>query len=185
MSKFPIDWAALADQLGTITEVAPGTLQESGGTQVAYDALIAILGEETIASAVAHYLALEPGFAVAYSILKLLRPPLAMEMCVSIFRAADDQELAASAIELLRVVADRRVLDWLPEVFASPNPMVRMWAIGMLDQLYMRSEIESEEGGVFVVPMLQDPEEMVRLQAQQVIDMWERDAAIDRGEEVD
>jgi len=166
-----IDWRGLADILGTISWTENGH-SESGGGHIARDALIEIIGDAALRDAVDFYVSRRPGSEVARSVLWLLRPLAAMERCREIFRAPDDDQQAADAINLLQVVADRRVLEWIPEFLASGNIGVRVWGIGIVDQLLiMKEEIDLAEAMPLLETALRDPAEAVRSQAQQILDM--------------
>jgi hypothetical protein len=70
------------------------------------------------------------------------------------------------------VVADRRVLEWIPEFLASGNVGVRVCGIGIVDQLLiMQEDIELAEAMPLLETALRDPDEAVRSQAQQILDM--------------
>lgn len=171
-----IDWRSLAETLGAITWTDRGR-QESGGTRIACDALIELIGDEALRDAVDFYVSAEPGHELARSVLWLLGPPAAMERCRKIFRDFDDLQEQADAINLLQVVADRRVLDWVPEFMASGNDGVRVWAIGIIDQLLiMKGEIELEEAMPLIEKALADPYQAVRSRAQQILE-WAQEAA--------
>ena len=40
-----------------------------------------------------------------------------------------------TAVELLRVVADRRALPWVQEFLQDPDPVIQQWGMGLVDQL--------------------------------------------------
>lgn len=166
-----IDWRRLADKLGVVALTEDGH-RERGGTKVAHEALIEIIGDAALRDAVDFCVSGRPGSEVARSVLGVLQPAAAMERCREIFRAAPSEGDAADAINLLMVAADRRVLDWIPEFLASDNVGVRVWAIGIVDQLWiMQQEIEREEAMPLIEAGLRDPDEAVRRQARQVLDM--------------
>jgi hypothetical protein len=165
-----IDWRGIAEALGTITWTDSGR-SEQGGTRLACEALVKIIGDEALRDAVDFYVSGQPGNELARSILWLLSPPAAMERCREIFRTSDDAQEQSDAIGLLQVVADRRVLDWIPEFQASENPGVRTWAVGILDQLLiMKDAITQDETRPLLECALADPHEAVRARAQQVLD---------------
>jgi HEAT repeat protein len=165
-----IDWRGLADRLGTITWNESGR-SESGGTAIACDAIVEILGDAALCDAVDFYVSGQPGNEVARSVLMLLKPAAAMERCREIFRAPADEQEAADAINLLKMVADRRVLDWIPEFMQSDNSGVKIWALGILDQLLvMQESITPEEAMPFFKQALADPSKSVRDQATQFLD---------------
>lgn len=136
----PIDWQQLALDLGTLR--ADG---ESGSAILARQALERIIGDGQWRAAVDHYVLNRPGFELARSVLSLVRPWAAMQRCHELFLHMDDQAARCSAIELLRVVADRRVLSRVPEYLSDANPGVQYWAAGIVDQLLWSDLVEPEE----------------------------------------
>ncbi len=173
-----IDWRDLADKLGTITWTEHGH-SEKGGTHIAAQALTHVLGDAALRDAVDFYVSGAPGFEVARSVLWMLRPPAAMDRCREIILAADDDQEAADAANLLQVVADRRVFDWLPELLKSRSPGVRVWTVGIIDQLViMTQEVELEEAMPLLRKALDDSAEQVRHRARQVLEMAEHEAMV-------
>jgi len=163
-----IDWEELAKKLGYITY--EGSLRkESGGTKNARMALAEIVGDEALRDAVDYYVSGNPGNETARSVLWLLQPQCAMERCHEIFKFSQDQEERSFAINLLQVVADSRVLAWIPEYLADPNPSVQIWGIGIVDQLSWSGNAELEECLPIVEAALQHTNERVRERAQEVM----------------
>lgn len=160
-----VDWGRLADQLDTVIWT------NGHSTKIACEALAAIIGDNELCAAVDFYLSHQPGFEVARSVLQLLSPPAAMERCRERFRQASNEGEAADTIELLRWVADKRVLGWMDEFQTSDSLLVRSWAIAIIDQLWMKGEVEPDEGRPYVEPALQDSDP-IRSQAQQLLEMW-------------
>jgi hypothetical protein len=129
-----IDWGALARELGLIRETDNGRT-ERGGSDEARAALERIIGPGALRSSVDDYVAGAPGGELARSVLWLLHPPAAMERCLEIYREAPDVEDRRAAVELLRVVADRRALAWVPDFLADLDEGIQNWGIGVVDQL--------------------------------------------------
>lgn len=94
-----INWADLAGRLGTLRPP-----HESCGTDVARSALILLMGDAAWEEAVDHYVSSQPGSELARSVLRLLKPRVAVERCLSIYREGTLPE-RRSAVELLRVIA--------------------------------------------------------------------------------
>ena len=167
-----IDWRALADQLGTLSPMKDGVYTERGGTDLACQALVEIIGDAAWRDAVDFYVSCQRGSELTRSVLWLLRPPAAMERCREIFRGAPDTQAAADAINLLQVVADRRVLPWIPEFLASDNVGVRVWGIGIVDQLLiMQDAIDMAEAMPLLETALADPAEAVQSRARDILEM--------------
>ena len=161
-----IDWEALAGQLGLIERDAEGGLGESGGSDEARLALERILGEAEMRAAVDHYVALRPGSELARSVLWLLHPGSAMLRCREIANDATDPEERRTAVELLRVVADRRALPWISDYLDDRDEGIQFWAIGILDQLLRSELIEPEEAEGLLQIADRHPNAQVREQAQ-------------------
>lgn len=169
-----IDWRAIADELGTIT-FTDGGHTESGGTQIATDALNIIVGNQIAVSAVDFYLSHVPGYEVARSILKLLRPADATHRCLEIFRHSPDSDEACDAVELLRSIATNATLEHFDELFRSKNARTRVWTVGMLDDLWMAGELEIDDGQPYLEIALKDPDQGVVTRANYLKELWQRE----------
>lgn len=126
-----VDWEALARELGTLTDFGG----EIGGSHLGIQAIEYILGSEFFEQAVEHYISSKPGFELARSVLLRLKPWLGMKHCYEIFKHSNNLVARRSAVELLRVVGDRKVLEWIPEFLADPDPDIQAWGMGVIDQL--------------------------------------------------
>ena len=164
-----IDWHDLAKMLGTITETATGW-GESGGTDVAIQALTHILGDEESRNAVDYYVSRQPGCEMAKSVLQLLKPASAMDRCHEIFLAKQDDDAVSFAINLLQYVADARVLDRVPLYLASDNDGAQYWGVGIVDQLVSFGGVELDEAMPVLRLALDHPSDNVRERAQWIID---------------
>jgi hypothetical protein len=166
-----VDWSELAQQMGLLS-VEDGANTERGGTTIGREAAARILGKDVLVSAVDHHLTYQPGWELARSFLMVLKPYVAMERCLAIFRTSEDADIKASAICLLKDVADRRVLEWMPEIASSPIPTVRYWSLGIIDQLLiMQNEIELSDALPIVTKLRNDPDLHVREHAEQILQM--------------
>lgn len=134
----PIDWTALARNLGTITREDEGGTSESGGTEIGRSALSAVLGEKELVLAVSHYLEGRPGSELVRSVLMLLRPPAAMWECYRDFRENTCIDARRFSLGLLGDIADTRVLPWIDEWIDDDDMLVSgLWA-KVLEQLVYR-----------------------------------------------
>ena len=124
----PIDWPLLAQRLAARDSKGYGSDQ-------AMAALELIVGEEAVRQSVDYYVALKPEAELARAVLWRLRPWSAMQRCYEIYHSDADIEYRRTAIELLRVVADERALDWIEEFLADSDNGIQGWGIGVLDQL--------------------------------------------------
>ena len=73
-----------------------------------------------------------------------------------------------SAVELLRSVASREALVWIPEFLADDDPSVRSWGLGVLDQLAFRERIVDEEAEPLLVMAEQHSSKAIRAQAASI-----------------
>jgi HEAT repeat protein len=156
-----IDWHGLASDLGTLRPDG-----ESGGSDLAQLALQRIVGEDALCAAVDHYVASLPGSELARSVLSLLRPWSAMRRCLEIFDSSADVEDRRSAVELLRAVADRRVLDRVADFLADPDEGVQVWGAGVVDQLLWCDLASAVECAPLLEAMQRHPNERVREQTE-------------------
>jgi hypothetical protein len=68
-----------------------------------------------------------------------------MSRCYEIFKNDPRIEDRRASVELLRVVADRRALPWIPEFLGDPDSSIQACGVGVLDQLLWSELIEQEE----------------------------------------
>ena len=135
-----IDWEQLATSLGLLNDKG-----ESGSSDAARRALGMIVGEAALRSAVDHYIAFHRGFELARQVLCQIHPWSAMSYCYEIFKSSRPIEDRRSAVELLRVVADRRALPWVAEFLANEDAEIQAWGVGVLDQLLWSELIDPAE----------------------------------------
>jgi len=166
-----IDWNALANQLGLIT-LTEGGRNERGGTEPACNALAEILGRDAMVASVDDYIARRPGAELARSVLSLLHPAWAMERCFEVFKSNDDIEIRRLAVELLRNVADARVIDWVPEFLGDPDPGIQGWGIGVIDQLLMNRRADIEDCECVLAGAEAHPNERVREKVRFIRELW-------------
>ncbi len=144
-SPEPIDWGRLAQDLQTIRYATAEGHSEYGGSDLARRALERIVGSERLAETVDYYVSGRPGFELARSVLWMLRPWSAMLRCRTLFDSDSDTTRRRAAVELLRVVADRRVIPWVADFLADPDPEIQAWGIGIVDQLVFSNLVEEED----------------------------------------
>jgi hypothetical protein len=152
-----IDWEGLARQLGTLD--ADG---ESGGSDVALRAIELLLGEECLRAAVDHYVARRPGSELARHVLWQLQPWSAMQRCYELSRSGADVDTRCAAVELLRVVADRRALPWVEDFLSDPHPGIQGLGAGVLDQLLWSGRVGPDECADLLRRLGEHPNEKVR-----------------------
>jgi hypothetical protein len=153
----PIDWEQLARQLGLLRPDG-----ESGGSDSALRAIELLLGEDNLKAAADYYVSGGPGGELARNVLWQLRPWSAMQRCHEIYRSGADVETRCAAVELIRVVADRRALPWVQEFLDDPDPGIQTWGAGVVDQLLWSRLAEPEECAALLERMAAHPNANVR-----------------------
>ncbi|MCB0127473.1 MAG: HEAT repeat domain-containing protein, partial [Caldilineaceae bacterium] len=135
-----IDWKSLALEVGAIQDGS-----ETGSSAFAQKAIEQIIGVQNVREAVDYYIRGGPGAELARFVLWQIHSWTAMQYCYEIYQTDSDIERRRGAVELLRVVADRRVIPWLEEFLTDPDRGIRMWAFGIIDQLLWSEIVEEEE----------------------------------------
>jgi hypothetical protein len=142
----PIDWTTLVKQLGLLAN--GGEMSSSGDARRALEILI---GEPAIRASVDHYITRAPGSELARSVLWLMRPWSAMVYCYDIWKSSRSIEDRRTAVELLRVVADDRALNWVGQFLEDADEPIQIWGAGVLDQLLWSNLVEPEEAELVLV----------------------------------
>jgi hypothetical protein len=158
MNITPVDWAELARSLGTLGSNG----QEHGSSAIASQAIEIIIGTANLRAAVDHYVALKPGAELARFVLWQFHPWSAMERCYEIYQTSDDPDARCTAVELLRVVADRRALQWIPGFLEDPDKGVQCWGAGVVDQLLFSRLVHRDECEELLSLMANHANEQVR-----------------------
>jgi hypothetical protein len=165
-----IDWAKLAGEL----ELKAPFGEYYCGREDSQRALELIIGEDTLRGAVNYYVRAntgvntQTGSELARSVLWQLRPWSAMCRCYEIFKGPNSVETRRAAIELLRVVADRRTLPWISEFLQDDDAIIQAWGIGVLDQLLFSELVEPEEAEDILRTAEQHISESVRERAESI-----------------
>jgi len=68
-----------------------------------------------------------------------------MARCHELAQLPNEIETRRNAVELLRVVADRRALPWVSDFLDDTDFQVQSWGVGVLGQLLWSELIEPEE----------------------------------------
>lgn len=134
------DWALIARKIGTLTSEG-----EVGGTKPARLAVAELLGEGELVGAVHAFLSLEPGFELARSVLSLIKPRRAMELCHAIYERSSDLEECRHALSLLADISDRWVLAHLGQYMDDPDPTAQSWGAKIFFELALADELTEEE----------------------------------------
>jgi len=161
--KNRIDWEGLAKQLGTVRNDG-----ESTGTDDGLRALELIVGESRLREAVDYYVNDRPGSELVRMVLAIIRPWSSMNRCYEIYQESLDIETKRSTVELLRVVADRRVLAWIERFLDDPDPGIQAWGAGVIDQLLWRGLAQPDECEALLRKAEQHSNDVVRQTATTV-----------------
>jgi len=160
----PIDWTALAKQLGLLTETG-----EQCSWKDVQRALEILIGERAILASVDDYIAGAPGTLLASEVLMLLRPWSAMAYCYDIWKSSRPIDERREAVRLLRVVADHRALGWVGEFLDDRDESIQSWGIGVLDQLLWRDLVLPDEAESLLIraeghanPVVREKAEWIR-----------------------
>lgn len=132
-----INWSEIARGIGA--------QDGCGSTQMARLALEQILGEDALREMVDYYISQQPASELVRHVLWLLHPWSAMQRCYEIYKGNAPLEDRMSAVELLRVVADSRALQWIAEFLGDSDPAIQGWGVGVLDQLLWSHLVEQED----------------------------------------
>lgn len=159
-----IVWERLASEVGLIEASEPGVRNERGGNAAGRAALERIVGPARLIDAVEHYVAMAPGFELARSVLRLLRPWSAMAHCHGIFRSRSSIQTRRSAVELLRTIADRRALPWVLEFLADGDPEIQYWGISLVLELSYTEALDPDH----VAPILDAAREQANERVREV-----------------
>lgn len=149
-----INWLSLSKSLG----VKQGVV----GTAEAKKAIASLIGNGKLNGAVDCYVKGKPGCELARSVLWLLQPPSAMERCYELFKKSQNIEVRRSAVELLRVLADRRALKWIPGFLRDPDPAIQLHGSRILDQLLWSKVIGAKEAKSLIGKCAVHPAKSVR-----------------------
>jgi hypothetical protein len=158
-----IDWDDLASALRLSASNAQGA-----GSDAARRALELVLGEKTLSAGVDYYAAKRPAYELVRSVLWLLHPWSAMARCHELATPPNELETRRTAVELLRVVADRRALPWVSEFLDDEDPQVQNWGIGVVDQLLWSELIDPEEAEEVLERAERHKSAVVREQAESI-----------------
>ena len=158
------NWEDIARRVGAV--VGEG---EMSSTPQVLQAIESILGEQNMRDAVHYYIDKRPGYELLRGLLWHLHSASAMDECYQVFRTADCLEDKQDAIELLRVVADDRVLPWISEFLAFDDEGIQYWGICIVDQLLFSEFCDLDEVQSIMDIALAHTRSSVRDKAQKIM----------------
>lgn len=166
------NWEDIAKQVGAIDKDG----QECSSSDMALKAIEALLGEDDLRKSVHYYIDGRPGSELLRGVLWKIHPWCAMEECYQVFKTHQDVQHKRFAVELLRVVADRRAIEWVPEFLQFNDSEVQQWGIGVIDQLFFSELCDEEEITDILNIALKHPNHFVREKAEYIQSMVEATA---------
>ena len=161
------NWEVIAKQVGAIDDNG----SESSSGDMALKAIEILLGEESLRKAVHYYIDGKPGSELLRGVLWKTHPWCAMEECYQIFKSDPDVLHKRLAVELLRVVADRKALEWVPEFLQYNDNEVQQWGIGVVDQLFFSELCYEEEISDILDSAMKHSNHFVREKAEDIHSM--------------
>lgn len=161
------NWERIAKEVGGIDEYG----QESSSSGKAREAIEILLGKDFLKEAVRHYVSGNAGRELLRGVLWQLHPYSAMEECYRLFKTEDDVQTKRDAVELLRVIADRRVLKWVPEFLAHDDHFIQNWGIGIIDQLIYSELCDQDDVSSIIQSAKNHENEHVREKAEYILSM--------------
>ncbi len=173
------NWQTIATAVGAIDENG----NESSSSDMARKAIELLLNESELRKAVHYYIEGKPGSELLRGILWQIHPWSAMDECYQIFKSHPDIQYKRTAIELLRVVADRRALIWVQEILQHSDTQIQHWGIGIVDQLFYSELCYEEEISEILDKALLHSNPIIREKADDIQSMvkasTERDKFVD------
>jgi hypothetical protein len=163
------NWSNIAKEVGAIDENG----QEYSSSQMARKAIEILLGKDNLKEAVRYYVAHKSGSELLRGVLWQLHPYSAMEECYRIFKESNDLDQKIDAVELLRVVADKRVLKWVPEFLEHENSGIQNWGIGIVDQLLFSHLCDEEDVAEILHQASNHPSKYVREKVEEIYLMFD------------
>ena len=108
---------------------------ESFGTEESRLAICHLIGDEALRAAVDYCVDMRPGVEMARCALMILRPAVAVERCLEIYRTDPDRQRRLMAAGALSWVASFDDLPIVAELFQDSDPAVQTVGATVLDQL--------------------------------------------------
>jgi hypothetical protein len=135
------NWVALAEKIGA---------RQRGGIDVGRRAIIELLGEPLLEAAVDFYIGYPDGFAVAQSILDLLRPEVCLRRCLEIYTGETEPGRRQGAVELLTTVGDASTLPWIEKFLNDEDEVIQNLGTDVLDQLVWGERVEPSDAEKYI-----------------------------------
>lgn len=157
------DWEEIAKKVGSIKNG-----EEFASSDMAREAIEILLGEQNLRDAVHYYIEKKPASELMRLVLWQIHPWSAMEECYIIFKSDSDIQCKRDAIELLRVVGDRRVLAWISEFLNFDDETIQGWTMGIIDQLLFSGLVFEEDVADILAFAINHPNSNVQEKAMEI-----------------
>jgi HEAT repeats len=152
-----IDWQALAHRLNQLNQERPSVDHDAEKKVIE-----ASFEEADLSSAVDYCIANKSGCESVRSVLRKLHSWHAMQRCYQLFQEGNP-ETRRSAVELLRVIADRQALPWVSEFLNDADPLIQYLGAEVLDQLVWSGSVRYDECSNLLAVIRQHPNTEVRV----------------------
>jgi hypothetical protein len=152
-----IDWQALAQRLNQLNQDRPSVEHDAEKKVIAVS-----LGESDVISAVDYCISDKSSSESVRSVLRQLHSWQAMQRCYQLFREGN-AETRRSAVELLRVIADRQALPWISEFLDDGDPLIQYLGVEILDQMVWSGSVRYDECTDLLAVIKRHPNPEVRV----------------------
>ncbi len=174
-----VNWVELAYRLETVSDNGNG-YGLLGGGDIAKQALIALVGEGLILSAVDAVLLHDRGSEIARSVLRLLSPEIARQKCMEIIRTSLSTQDVWEAGYLLSDLGAKNSLPLYDELSRHENLGIRSLSMRLLENIYFGGWLEVEETIKLLEPHLANADDKIVDQAQQMIAHMQEDLEVEK-----
>lgn len=108
-------------------------------------ALEVLLGDDFLKSAVQQCIKGLPQAELARQILVRVRSSVAMDFCYRIYQESSDFNERIEALGLLRWIANKSIIKWIPEFLNHADKDVRSCGVAIVDQMLFKKIIYYED----------------------------------------
>ena len=149
----------------TIVRVEGTSVSESGGAGLAKKAILILLGNDPVIHAVDSYVARDLGSELARSVLRLLRPTVAMDRCYQIYKSSNDLWTRRWAAELLGGLATSHAVDRMKELLIDKDEHIQLVAASAVTSMILDEFVTEDEALDLVETLEKHPHKLVKQRA--------------------
>src|SRR3954463_5881917 len=161
-----IDWPQLADDMAPGSDIS-GTVVTYGGHGIARSALALLFGDAFWTAAARRSIVFGPVDEPALSVLRLVRPAVAVDECLRTLSYGPGGE-RLSALHLLADLADASHLDLVPELLSDRDPDIQTWAAVLLRNILYSGDVDHRTTEVLIRQLERHPNQAVREVAENI-----------------